>query len=380
VLTNGPPVPLSLEENKKTWRLLYQTTCQASHNGAPFQLMYQVLRNPHTNAPMTDAELKALGRTRDESFVKYDQMVPADGSRIILTPPRAKEEGLAARPRGSGQAGGAKGGAEGGKGQQEGPFSLLPPPGFDYLAPMDALEDPARASAGTVQSAQYQAARPYENAPLLPSPHPMDADVEHFDSIVSNALLPLRQSANEALRSDPPVRVQPLPRRHSNGARYATVFADLGVQAGDLVLIMSDGVSDNLFIEDIMDQLVRVDWNTVHKFVRLRAAKLAQDRRLEEELDAEAAAGGNADDEARVRKALPLENRRMLGVREHIVTDAEVSSQEKDVRAALAAIANLVAMRARDRGNSMGTPTPRFHTQGKPDDCTVVAAIVVPSF
>jgi hypothetical protein len=139
--------------------------------------------------------------------------------------------------------------------------------------------------------------------------------------------------------------------------------------------VATDGFFDNLYTHDAQAQLAKFDYKALSQLVRGR-------RRRQEErglLCREGAGDGGA---------APLERFRVRGVQDERVTDEEIASREVECRAALRAMATMLAITAQRVSNNPLGKTPfsegaqaagwGAETGGKPDDITVVVALLVP--
>ena len=138
---------------------------------------------------------------------------------------------------------------------------------------------------------------------------------------------------------------------------------------GDLVLLGTDGLFDNLFEGDIRAVLAKIDFTPCHTFVR--AAK----RRY-----ASAASDGSAPNSfSRVE--------RIVGGKEDVHSDAAMAVLEKGCRSVLLTVSAALAVSAQRVGLDPTAKTPFSagaraaglqHSGGKLDDVVALAAIVVP--
>jgi hypothetical protein len=134
---------------------------------------------------------------------------------------------------------------------------------------------------------------------------------------------------------------------------------------------LTDGVYDNLFEKDIQAQLAKFDFAPCRQLVRGR--RLRQNQRWV------------AQEEAEGRT--PLQKLKILGAQEEAVSDAELKGREEECRAVLRSMATMIALAAQRTGANRTASTPfsvngakaKFRWQGgKPDDVTVLVALVAP--
>jgi protein phosphatase PTC7 len=153
------------------------------------------------------------------------------------------------------------------------------------------------------------------------------------------------------------------------------------VQPGDLVVVGTDGLWDNLHDAQVRAVLARFDFTACRALVRMRRARHAEDV-LADRVVAErerVGAGGEA------RKGTLLEDRRILGADAVFVTPAALADKEKECRGQLSAMANLLSLSAIRVGGDKNADSPfaRNATKagwrykgGKLDDTAVVVALV----
>ena len=142
---------------------------------------------------------------------------------------------------------------------------------------------------------------------------------------------------------------------------------------GDVVVAATDGMHDNLFTDAQAALLAKFDWAPCAALVHA-----ATRRRAEDAAAATQAAGG----------VPPLQRLRLLNTAEAPVSDAELAERERLCRATLRGMAAMLAAHAHRVGHDPhagDTPFAREaakarmrYTGGKPDDVTVVVALLVP--
>jgi serine/threonine protein phosphatase PrpC len=142
---------------------------------------------------------------------------------------------------------------------------------------------------------------------------------------------------------------------------------------GDLVVAATDGLHDNLFPDAQAALLAKFDWAPCAALVHA-----ATRRRAEDAAAATRAAGGEP----------PLQRLRLLNTAEAPVSDAELAERERLCRATLRGMAAMLAAHAHRVGHDPhagDTPFAREAAKarkrfsgGKPDDVTVVVAMLLP--
>ena len=121
------------------------------------------------------------------------------------------------------------------------------------------------------------------------------------------------------------------------------------------MLLCSDGITDNLFDADVADELGKTDWGRVHEFVDAKRAWLG---------------------EVKTGVSPPL-------TAETVRSISSVFDKESTAQGELYKLASALTERAQStsRSTTAVTPFSQFNASqrgGKPDDTTVLAAIVVP--
>jgi protein phosphatase PTC7 len=159
--------------------------------------------------------------------------------------------------------------------------------------------------------------------------------------------------------------------------------ATWGARGGELLLLATDGVWDNLSEQAIRGILARFDFAPCHAYARLQRA------RYEQALRAGAAAaarggGGGAVGIAQGGAGVPLETRHPLAPPQP-VSDLELADRQRACQGQLAGISAALALGAQRVGVDRRAVTPfslaaaraghKFEG-GKLDDATVVAALV----
>jgi serine/threonine protein phosphatase PrpC len=145
------------------------------------------------------------------------------------------------------------------------------------------------------------------------------------------------------------------------GDSDAVSNADLYVAApaaGDVLLLATDGVFDNLPVRAVVALLARLDWRPVRELVRLRKRRYAQEAAAEAAARAGAgAAGGQA---AAPPRPLPerLVIRNLAPAATADVTDGELAAADKAARAVLRSASALVAVTAQRVGRDPRADTP----------------------
>lgn len=144
------------------------------------------------------------------------------------------------------------------------------------------------------------------------------------------------------------------------------------------VIMVTDGVLDNLYTKDIKSILARFDYTPCHTLARMKA------ERAKEELQAAAASTAyEAGDEP---KRTPLERFKVRNVAPVITTDTAMAEAEKECRAMLRSISTMIAFESQKVGASTSAISPFAmsamkegykYQGGKLDDSTVVAALVL---
>jgi hypothetical protein len=142
---------------------------------------------------------------------------------------------------------------------------------------------------------------------------------------------------------------------------------------GDLVVAATDGLHDNLFPDAQAALLAKFDWAPCAALVHA-----ATRRRAEDAAAATRVAGGEP----------PLQRLRLLNTAEAPVSDAELAERERLCRATLRGMAAMLAAHAHRVGHDPhagDTPFARDAAKarkrfsgGKPDDVTVVVAMLLP--
>lgn len=130
------------------------------------------------------------------------------------------------------------------------------------------------------------------------------------------------------------------------------------------VLLATDGLFDNLFLDDILSAIAKLDYKPVHEFVRLKMRRMKEDR-------AEVGA---------------IEQLKIRNVAQDQVTDAELQHAEKAARTVLRSMSALLAVSAQTVGEkptgdtpfSKEAPTKWKYEGGKPDDVVVLLGVVIP--
>ncbi len=143
------------------------------------------------------------------------------------------------------------------------------------------------------------------------------------------------------------------------------------VQQGDLIVLGTDGLWDNLDDAAIRKVLARFDFTPCHVLSRMRRSRYKQCEEVEAKLNG---------------AGTPLEDRKILGAAPEMYTDASVAEKERECRAQLSAAASMLATAAIRTGKDEKAVTPfaleaaRYglrYKGGKLDDTTVVCALVV---
>jgi serine/threonine protein phosphatase PrpC len=164
---------------------------------------------------------------------------------------------------------------------------------------------------------------------------------------------------------------------------------------GDVLLLGTDGLWDNLRTPDIVAGLARVDWAPVREYVRLKRRRYLEAKAVATSARDALAAGADDDDAAPTtnKKAFvggPLERFKIRNLSaSDVVTDAELADAEKRARSVLRSASGLLAVRAQAVGADPRARTPfgeaasarglrQFAVGGKLDDVTVLLAVVVP--
>lgn len=157
---------------------------------------------------------------------------------------------------------------------------------------------------------------------------------------------------------------------------------------GDVVLLGSDGVFDNLTVPEVIAALARVDWRPCREYLRLKRRRYAEAKAVATSARAALAEPGSAEAEATARKGTPLERFKIRNLSESdVATDAELLEAEKAARAALRSASALVAVAAQRVGRDPRANSPFSraaaavglrHDGGKLDDVTVLLGLVVP--
>jgi hypothetical protein len=169
----------------------------------------------------------------------------------------------------------------------------------------------------------------------------------------------------------------------------AGVASAVPVAAGDVLLLGTDGVWDNLHDADVAAAIARFDHRPADHLVKLRRARYEEAARVEAELS-----GGGAS--AGPPAPAPLPRFVIRGVAPAPVPSAaEVADAEKAVRAQLAALAAKIVAAAHRVGDDPTADTPFARAAaeagrtdptwrrvawrgGKMDDASVVVALIVP--
>ena len=149
--------------------------------------------------------------------------------------------------------------------------------------------------------------------------------------------------------------------------------ADAPVEPGDLVILATDGLWDNLAAEDVRGLLARVDFAACTQLARMSRARFA------EALRAERALGGGGE---------PLERLKLLGLAPEVAPSAATfAAKERECRAQLSALAHLLTAAAIRVGRDEASTTTPFAVNarkagqqwrgGKLDDTAVIVAIAL---
>lgn len=155
---------------------------------------------------------------------------------------------------------------------------------------------------------------------------------------------------------------------------------DVPVSIGDLIIVGTDGLWDNLFENDISNILARFEFEQC-----TRLARMSKVRYLEA-IGAERAATGGVG-LANATKEMPLEKLKLLGLAPEVgVSNATFAAKEKECRSQLAAMASMLSTAAIRVGKDERAMTPfaknaakagKRWLGGKLDDTAVVVALVI---
>ena len=178
----------------------------------------------------------------------------------------------------------------------------------------------------------------------------------------------------------------PLQLMHGEGGDPPSSAAGgvVSPSAGDLVLLATDGVFDNLFERDIQRLLGRVEWAPCAAFIRLKKARYAA------AAEAAGAAAEAASGRAPVEPPAALSPRILNLAQPAPVSDFELAAAEKACRSALLSMAAIIAVGAQRVGGDPTAMSPfaaasrapgsgtRPVIGGKMDDAYVVLGLLVP--
>jgi hypothetical protein len=190
------------------------------------------------------------------------------------------------------------------------------------------------------------------------------------------------------------------PRQLAAEAAYSNKLSDAdvykwAVQPGDLLLLATDGVWDNLRPVDVRAALATMDWAPVATLVRARRRAYLEGLKIERTINGPVTSSATASGgmvEFGSGKGTVLERFKIngaIGVEVGPVSPAAVAAAEADVAAVLRSLASRIAYDAtRVGGDTVRTDTPfaaaaakaspRYNYRGgKPDDVTVVLALVL---
>jgi hypothetical protein len=144
------------------------------------------------------------------------------------------------------------------------------------------------------------------------------------------------------------------------------------------VILASDGLWDNLWLEDVRGVLAKQDFAPCHAYVRAMRTRALEQVAVERELAADGGVVGRV-----------LEDRKYLGIKPDVVTDAEVANMDKQCRAWLQSLAAQLVVASQRVGADPVARSPFAvnaaqhvpqwrYKGGKMDDVAVVAALLLP--
>lgn len=167
--------------------------------------------------------------------------------------------------------------------------------------------------------------------------------------------------------------------------------------AGDVVILATDGIWDNLYTHNIQEILARFDYSPIRKFIRMKRVKYLEALKAERKLaDKDSVESATENDDITPKKlnmygfqGKLLEDHVVPAVQPESFTETQILEQEKECRAQLLSIATLIASKSQAVGADKKAVTPfsesadkhygrKLNFGGKLDDSSVVVAIVVP--
>ena len=180
----------------------------------------------------------------------------------------------------------------------------------------------------------------------------------------------------------PPAQLSPFPNESHRVSQGANEL--FRPRSGDLVILSTDGVLDNLGPDDIAAILGRFAFEPCMQLARWRRVQYVEAAAAH----AAAVAGGGAPRGiAEGGTGIPLVARHLLASAPEVISPSGVAAQERDCRALLAAMASSIAFTAQRVGNdhkAHNTPWAKEVARryphlpregGKLDDATVVVAL-----
>jgi protein phosphatase PTC7 len=170
--------------------------------------------------------------------------------------------------------------------------------------------------------------------------------------------------------------------------------ADAPVEPGDLVILGTDGLWDNLAERDVRALLARVDFTACTQLARMSRARFAEAQRAERALalggdgSGGSGGGGGAASGAASGAEPPLERLKLLGLAPEVApSTATFAAKERECRAQLSALAHLLTAAAIRVGRDEASTTTPFAVNarkagqqwrgGKLDDTAVIVAIAL---